>query len=199
MTHSSPKFGRFVTWGACSRCGARVNIKTLARERLTGLLVCTASSGRPVRFCLDPWPQVYDFQVTPDRSIEPPPEPLPTRWMLDNIFSAGTYNSVAAGTPAAYANAPKAAPSDEVRLQSYLIPPPNTYTVGNASFTGYENLINQNQDRATVVHINPANYDGTFVPSNSVRTVTPPSEAQELADLEADAGWTPPWAVEEGI
>ncbi len=199
MRNEKPKFGSTVLWGACSRCNARVRYDTLCRERLTGLLVCGPASGRPVRYCLDPWPQVYDFQVSPDRSIEPPPEPLPTRWMLDDIFSAGTYNSVAAGTPAAYANAPKPAPSDEVRLQSYLVPPRNTYTVGNYSFVPYQNALNQNQDRATLVTINPANYDGTFVPSNSVRTVIEPSEASELEDLEADAGWTPPWAVEEGI
>ena len=199
MRHNQPRFGRFVVWGACSRCGARVRYDTLARERLTGLLVCTASSGRPVRFCLDPWPEVYDFQAYPDRSIEPPPEPLPARWMLDNIFSASTYNSVAAGTPGAYANAPKAAPADASRLQALLVPPAGTYNRGNANFIDYQTTLNQSQNRQTVDFINPANYDGTFVPSNSVRTVTPPSEATELADLELDAGWTPPWAAQEEI
>ncbi len=199
MRNEKPRFGRFVLWGACSRCGARCRYDTLARERLTGLLVCTASSGRPVRFCLDPWPEIFDFQAYPDRSIEPPPEPLPARWMLDDIFSATTYNSVASGTPAAYANAPKPAPADAARLQALLIPPPGTYNVGKANFIDYQTTLNQSQNRQTVDFINPANYDGTFVPSNSVRTVIPPSEAAELADLELDAGWTPPWSVQEEI
>jgi len=189
-----PKFGRFNTWGACSRCGARVLYDTLARERLTGLLVCTRASGRPVTPCLDPWPAVYDFQVTPDRSIEPPSEPLPSRYMLDNIFSASTYNSVAVGIFGVYANAPKAAPADMSRLQALLIPPPGTYNRGTANFSSYANTLNQNQNRETLVTINPAGYDGTFVPSNSIRTVTPPEPEAAIA-----GEWQPPWAVVKGI
>lgn len=158
MHEGKPKFGRFETWGACSRCGARVRYSTLARERLTGLLVCTRSSGRPVTPCLDPWPPVYDFQVTPDRSIEPPPEPLPARWGLDDIFS------VALGL--------KPWIPDAARLQALLIPPNNNR--GTASFTSYRSSLDQNQDRATLQFINPQQYDGTFIPSNSVRTVEPP-------------------------
>jgi hypothetical protein len=153
-----PKFGRFETWGACSRCGARVKYSTLARERLTGLLVCTPSSGRPVKPCLDPWPPVYDFQVTPDRSIEPPPEPLPARWGLDDIWSAKLGVKVAI--------------DDKARLQALMIPPNNNRN--SASFVSYQRALNQSQDRTTVTYINSANYDGTFVPSNSVRTVEPP-------------------------
>jgi hypothetical protein len=199
LHEAKPKFGRFETWGACSRCGARVKYSTLARERLTGLLVCTSTSGRPVRPCLDPWPPVYDFQVTIDRSIEPPPEPLPARWMLDDIFSASTYNPVSKGTPGAYANAPKAAPDDSARLQALLIPPTGTYSSGVADFLTYQSSMNQHQKRTTLEVINPFNYDGTFVPSNTVRTVTPPDANAELTNLQADSGWSPPWAVRKGV
>jgi len=151
-------FGRFETWGACSRCGARVRYNTLARERLTGLLVCTSSSGRPVKPCLDPWPEVYDFQVSPDRSIEPPPEPLPVRW--------GVADDVWATAPM------KMAPSDNVRVAAFM--KMNQTSRGTASFVDYQRTLNQNQDRATVQYIDVQAYDGTFVPSNSVRTVEPP-------------------------
>ncbi len=194
MSDNKPKFGQFNTWGACSRCGARVLYKTLQRERLTGLLVCSRASGRPVTPCWDPWPAVYDFQVFPDQSIEPPPEPLPGRYMLDNIFSASTYNSVAANTPGAYANAPKAAPSDNERLRALLQPPTGTYTRGTANFSSYENALNQNQNRATLVVINPADYDGTYVPSNSVRTAFPP---EPEAAIEGET--MPPLSVIKGI
>jgi hypothetical protein len=157
LHEEKPKFGRFEVWGACSRCGARVRYNTLARERLTGLLVCTKSSGRPVRSCLDPWPPVYDFQASTDNSINPPPEPLPVRWGLDDIWSA---------------NKMKMAPADIARVQSYMIPSSNMRST--ASFVSYQRTLNQNQDRATLLHINPADYDGTFTPSNSVRTVEPP-------------------------
>jgi hypothetical protein len=157
LHEAKPKFGQFETWGACSRCGARVRYSTLARERLTGLLVCSSTSGRPVRPCLDPWPPVYDFQVHPDKSIDPPPEPLPVRWGLDKIWST---------------NDMKVAPHDSARVQSYMVPPTNLR--GTASFVSYQRTLNQNQDRATLLHINSADYDGTFVPSNSVRTVEPP-------------------------
>lgn len=182
MHEDKPKFGRFETWGACSRCGARVNYKTLARERLTGLLVCTSSSGRPVKPCLDPWPPVYDFQVLPDHSIEPPSEPLPARWGLDDIWSTAPM---------------KMAPIDAVRVELLLKPPPTPKS--SAEFTAYRQSLNQNQDRATLLFINPANYDGTFVPSNSVRTVTPPDANEQLKAVELEAGWTPPWTVVKGI
>lgn len=186
MHAKQPKFGRFETWGACSRCGARVRYNTLARERLTGLLVCTSTSGRPVKPCLDPWPPVYDFQSTSDRSIEPPPEPLPARWQLDDIFS--TFYG------------PVAAPDDAARLQSYMVPPPNTYTgASGVTFVDYQRMLFQNQNRATLEVINPQNYDGTFVPSNSVRTVTPPEPANELSNMKADSGHMPAWAIVKGV
>jgi hypothetical protein len=181
-----PKFGRFVTWGACSRCGARVRYDTLARERLTGLLVCTASSGRPVKPCLDPWPEVYDFQVFPDKSIEPPEEPLPARWGLDDIWS------VKMGI--------KQAASDAERLQALLVPPRQGFSpTSAANFISYKRNLNQNQDRASVTYINPANYDGTFVPSNSVRTVTPPNAYDQLTEIQDESGWVPPWSVVKGV
>jgi hypothetical protein len=157
LHEAKPRFGRFETWGACSRCGARVRYSTLARERLTGLLVCTKSSGRPVKPCLDPWPEVYDYQVFPDKSIEPPPEPLPVRWGLDDIWSTAKM---------------KMAPDDTVRVQAFM--KLQQTSRGTASFIDYQRTLNQNQDRATLQYINEQNYDGTFVPSNSVRTVEPP-------------------------
>jgi hypothetical protein len=182
LHEEKPKFGRFETWGACSRCGARVKYSTLARERLTGLLVCTSTSGRPVKPCLDPWPLVYDFQVFPDQSTDPPPEPLPVRWGLDDIWSTAPM---------------KMAPPDGVRLQSYLQPPATPKS--SAEFTSYRQSLNQNQDRATVTYVNPADYDGTFVPSNSVRTVAPPDANEQLEEIKLDAGWVPPWAVVKGV
>jgi hypothetical protein len=125
---------------------------------------------------------VFDFQVFPDNSTDPPPEPLPVRWGLDDIWSA---------------NKMKMAPDDGARLQSLLIPP-NTPT-SSASFTSYRTSLNQNQDRPTVTHINAANYDGTFIPSNSVRTVEPPDANEQLENLKEDSGWIPPWTVVKGI
>jgi hypothetical protein len=61
---------------------------------------------------------------------------------------------------------------DAARLQALLIPPNNNR--GTASFTSYRSSLDQNQDRATLQFINPQQYDGTFIPSNSVRTVEPP-------------------------
>lgn len=202
MRHRQPKFRNAELWGACSRCGARVKYGTLARERLTGMLVCTAASGRPVAPCLDPWPEVFDFQVSPDRSIEPPAEPLPARWMLDAIFSAGTFNNVAAGTPSAYAQAPMFAPDDATRLNALLRT--QFQNKSTQDFTYYKNAINQGQNPLSVTTINAANYDGTFVPSGSVRTVTPPDEHQELLNTGADPSTgnqfgAPPWAVQKGV
>lgn len=185
MRHQDPPFGRFTTWGACSRCGARVKYSTLARERLTGLLVCTSASGRPTRPCLDPWPEVFDFKVAPDRSIEPPREPLPTRWMLDDIFSA--VRDI------------KPAPDDATRLNAFL--GMHFQAAGAASFESYRLGLNQNQDVASVTTINSANYDGTFVPSNSLRTSTPPT-APTTIGIEAASGDTllsVPWAKAKGI
>lgn len=132
--------------------------------------------------CLDPWPPVYDFQVFPDNSTDPPPEPLPVRWGLDDIWSANPYTL---------------APSDAIRLQS-LLKPPNTPT-STASFVDYQRSLNQNQDRATLQYVNPADYDGTFIPSTSVRTVEPPDANQQLEEIKLDAGWTPPWSVTKGV
>lgn len=177
--------------------------KTLARERLTGLLVCTASSGRPTRFCLDPWPAVYDFQAKSDNSLNPPPEPLPARWMLDDIFSAGTYNSVAAGTPRAYANAPKAAPDDANRVAHFLKLQFQTAIKSAVDFTAYRNALNQNQNVPSVVSINPANYDGTFVPSNSiVKTPTPNASNVDNMSVDHETGdrlIAPQWAIQKGV
>jgi len=187
MQHIKPRFGRFETWGACSRCGARVRYSTLARERLTGLLVCTSASGRPVKPCLDPWPPVFDFQVTPDRSIEPPAEPLPVRWGLDDIWSG---------------NAMKMAPDDATRLQAFM--KLNFQTKGSIDFTSYRGSTPPNQQPTSVVSTFTANYDGTFVPSNSVRTVVPPDPTQQMENVNTEPASgdqlvAPPWAVRKGI
>lgn len=200
--HSAkPKFRFAELWGACSRCNARVRYDTLERERLTGLLVCGPRSGRPVRYCLDPWPAVYDFQVYSDKSTDPPPEPLPLRYNLDDIWGAGP----ASGTPADFAAAPKAAPDDATRLAALLSSVPYYAQLGKAAafpspIAPLDTLV---QSVTTIV---PADYDGTFLPSSSVRTVTPPNEATELAnvsktdpDIPTDKVWTPPWAQTQGV
>ena len=89
------------------------------------------------------------------------------------------------------------APDDAARIQSYMIPPVSTR--GTASFTSYRTSLEQNQDRTTVTHINEAKYDGTFVPSNSVRTVEPPDANDQLENLQDDSGWMPPWSVVKGV
>lgn len=200
---AEPKFRSAELWGACSRCNARVKYSTLARERLTGLLVCTKASGRAVRPCWDPWPPVFDFQVSPDKSIEPPPEPLPLRYNLDNIWG----NGPASGTTATFANAPAPAPDDATRLAAMLRAPPYYVILGKtASFAGVRSLA---QPVLSVVAnletILPSDYDGTFLPSNSVRTVTPPVAATELANVLLtdkdvdDQIWSPPWAARKGV
>lgn len=191
-----PKFAPYATWGACSRCNARVLYSTLSRERLTGLLVCTKRSGRATRPCWDPWPEIFDFQAFPDKSIEPPPEPLPLRWNLDDIWG----NGPSVGTTAVFANAPKAAPDDATRLAKLLSTVPYYANIGkSAAFRGPDATLNAKVYNLTTFP--PQDYDGTFIPSSSVRTVTPPNEATELAnvtktdpDFPNDSLWSPPWA-----
>lgn len=199
-TARKPKFAPAETWGACSRCNCRVPYKSLRRERLTGLLVCSASSGRPVNPCWDPWPPFYDFQAYPDRSIEPPPEPLPLRYNLDAIWG----NGPAFGTTATFANAPAPAPDDATRLQALLTSVPYYANLGrSAAFLAPRS--NVSTDVFNLNTIVAANYDGTFIPSTSVRTVTPPDEAAELAAVNEtdkdvfDPLWSPPWAVVKNV
>jgi hypothetical protein len=128
-----------------------------------------------------------DFQVTPDRSIEPPTEPLPVRWGLDTIWSG---------------NAMKMAPDDATRLQSFM--KLNFQTKGSTDFSSYALSTPGDQNRIAVTTIVPQNYDGTFVPSNSVRTVTPPDPAQQLANTGAEPASgnqlkAPPWATRKGV
>jgi len=196
-----PKFGPAELWGACSRCNARVRYVTLKRERLTGLLVCSAASGRPVRPCWDPWPEVYDFQAFPDKSIEPPPEPLPLRYNLDAIWGNGPTS----GTTETFADAPAPAPDDATRLARLLTSVPYYASLGkSAAFMGPNPTLAQ--EVVTLNTIVPANYDGTFVPSNSVRTTLPPDAATELADVlktdkdvPQDSLHAPPWAAVKGV
>ncbi len=191
-----PSFASTETWGACSRCNARVRYSSLRRERLTGLLVCSATSGRPVNPCWDPWPAVYDFQAFPDKSIEPPPEPLPLRYNLDAIWGNGPVS----GTTEDFANAPAPAPDDATRLANLLTSVPYYANLGkSAAFMGPNPTLRQTI--INLVTFTPANYDGTFLPSSSVRTVTPPNEATELDDVTrtdkdvSDKIWSPPWAA----
>jgi hypothetical protein len=141
----------------------------LRRERLTGLLVCSSASGRPVSPCWDPWPPVYDFQVKPDRSIEPPAEPLPARWNLDTIWGQSA--------------SPTPAPDDATRLQALQTVP---YYAQLGKTVGFPQLPPVPLTIASVTTIRPAEYDGTFIPSNSVRTVLPPNAADELNVIGAD-------------
>ncbi len=198
---AKPKFAPAALWGACSRCGARVLYSTLRRERLTGLLMCTPASGRGTRSCWDPWPEIFDFQAYPDKSIEPPPEPLPARWNLDDIWGSGPSS----GTPSTFANAPTPAPDDATRLANLLNSVPYYGTLGrSAAFMAPSaTLAAQVQRLTTIVS---ADYDGTFVPSTSVRTVTPPDENTELTnvpktdkDAPNDALWSPPWEAVKGV
>lgn len=190
-----PKFPPYAVWGACSRCNARVLYSTLKRERLTGLLVCSRASGRPVNSCWDPWPEVYNFQVKPDHSIEPPSEPLPLRYNLDSIWG----NGPTAGTTSTFAAAPKAAPDDATRLQNLLGSVPYYSNIGkSAAFTGPNASLPSQVGNLTTIF--PADYDGTFIPSNSVRTTLPPNEGTELTDVSQtdsdvpDTLQAPPWA-----
>jgi hypothetical protein len=199
--NAKPKFGPYKTWGACSRCNARVLYSTLVRERLTGLLVCGPSSGRPVRFCFDPWPAFYDYQAFTDKSIEPPPEPLPLRYNLDNIWGSGPTE----GPTAVFAAAPAAAPDDATRLSRLLTSVPYYAQQGiSAAFVSRGNT--PGAEIFNAVTIVPANYDGTFVPSSSIRTVTPPNEGTELANLSKTDADVPgdtivsyPWNVVKGV
>lgn len=167
---------------------------------MTGLLVCTPASGRPVRSCWDPWPAVYDFQAYPDKSIEPPAEPLPLRYNLDAIWGNGPET----GTTAVFANAPTPAPDDATRLNNLLTSVPYYANIGKSAafMSPHAPLSVKVQKLTTVV---PANYDGTFLPSSSVRTVTPPNEATELANVSKtdkdvpDTIWSPPWAQVKGV
>jgi hypothetical protein len=139
----------------------------------------------------------------PDRSIEPPPEPLPLRYNLDNIWG----NGPASGTTSTFANAPKPAPDDATRLAALLKAPPYYALLGkSANFAGLQSLA---QPLATeVANLDtflPSDYDGTFIPSNSVRTVTPPDAYTELANVTktdkdvSDSFWSPPWAAQKGV
>lgn len=197
---AKPKFGFAQLWGACSRCNARVLYSTLKRERLTGLLVCSSTSGRSVRSCWDPWPEFYDFQAFTDRSIEPPPEPLPLRYNMDDIWGSGPSS----GTTKVFASAPTPAPDDATRLQNLIRSVPYYASIGtSAAFMAPNSLLaSQVANLTTIV---PADYDGTFLPSNSIRTVPPPDEAAErVAVSETDKDvpdklWSPPWSVVKGI
>ena len=200
--HRTPKpsFRFAETWGACSRCGARVRYASLRRERLTGLLVCSSASGRPVNPCWDPWPPVYDFQAFPDKSLDPPPEPLPLRYNLDDIWG----NGPSSGTTETFANAPAPAPDDATRLANLLTSVPYYASLGkSAAFMGPNPTVAQAVK--TLTTIVTANYDGTFIPSNSVRTTVPPDEATELDAVTrtdkdvSDKIWSPPWSTVKGV
>lgn len=205
MTHAirtaKPKFGASEVWAACPRCNARVRYSSLRRERLTGLLVCSSTSGRGTRSCWDPWPEVYDFQSYPDNSLDAPPEPFPLRYNLDAIWGNGPET----GTTATFANAPAPAPDDATRLDAILATVPYYAMLGkSAAFMGPQAPLSAKITNLTTVV--PANYDGTFLPSGSVRTVVPPNEEAELEavqrtdkDIPDDALWAPPWAASKGV
>jgi hypothetical protein len=135
---------------------------------------------------------VYDFQAFTDKSIEPPPEPLPLRYNLDNIWG----NGPAHGTTTTFANAPAPAPDDATRLQNLLTSVPYYAQLGRtAAFVGPRATLSAEVFNLTTIV--PQNYDGTFLPSNSVRTVLPPDEGAELAGVETVSGY--PWSVVKGV
>lgn len=184
-SHSvKPKFRNAEVWGACARCGARVRYATLQRERLTGLLVCTPASGRPVKSCLDPWPEVYDFQAYSDKSTDPPPEPMPARWNLDDLWGSGAN--------------PKAAPDDATRLANIISSVPYYARLGKSAAFDFRGPT-LDQQIATAVNIVPADWDGTFLPSGSVRTVKPQQPtADDVSSSDVDLTaklWGPPAAA----
>lgn len=145
--------------------------------------MCTPASGRGTRSCWDPWPAFYDFQVKPDKSIEPPAEPLPLRYNLDAIWG----NGPTAGTTEDFANAPEAAPDDDTRYAQLVRSVPY-YAQGGVS-AGFASPNPPLPWRiAEVTTIIAADYDGTFVPSSSVRTVTPPNALAELNAIGVDPG-----------
>lgn len=153
-----------------------------------------------MRFCWDPWPAVYDFQAFPDNSINPPAEPLPLRYNLDAIWGNGPVR----GTTTTFASAPAPAPDDATRLARLLTSVPYYSGLGkSAAFAGPNApLSTKVQNLTTIV---PANWDGTFVPSGSVRTTLPPNEAGELAGVSQtdkdvpDTLWSPPWSQVKGV
>jgi hypothetical protein len=105
------------------------------------------------------------------------------------------------GTTSVFAAAPAAAPDDATRLAKLLTSVPYYANLGkSAAFMGPNAPISNVVTNLTTIV--PQDYDGTFIPSNSVRTVTPPDEATELAnvtktdsDLPNDQLWSPPWAA----
>lgn len=112
--------------------------------------------------------------------MEPPPEPLPARWNLDDIWSTG--------------NNPTPAPDDVTRLHRVIKDVPYYALLGKtAAFPVLPSVRLVIEDVTT---INPANYDGTFLPSSSVRTVTPPDEAAGLNAIGKDRDLTVwPWST----
>jgi len=105
------------------------------------------------------------------------------------------------GTTSVFAAAPAAAPDDATRLAKLLTSVPYYAGLGkSAAFMGPNAPVSSKVFNLTTIV--PQDYDGTFIPSNSVRTVTPPNEATELAnvtktdpDLPNDQLWSPPWAA----
>lgn len=122
---------------------------------------------------------------------------MPLRYNLDAIWGGGPER----GTTSTFANAPKPAPDDATRLNALLTSVPYYANMGkSAAFMGPGAPLSTKVFNLT--SIVAANYDGTFVPSSSIRTTTPPSEAAEMAgvsetdkDVPADKIWSPPWAA----
>lgn len=162
--------------------------------------MCSRASGRSVNPCWDPWPDYFSFQSYPDNSINPPNEPLPLRYNLDDIWG----NGPAFGTTSVFANAPAPAPDDATRLAKLLSTVPYYANSGrSAAFMSPNAMLGAKVFNLTTIV--PQNYDGTFVPSNSIRTVTPPNEGTELDNITrtdkdvTDQVWSPPWAAAQKV
>jgi hypothetical protein len=119
---------------------------------------------------------------------------------MDAIWSNGPES----GNTSDFANAPAPAPDDATRLARLLTSVPYYANMGkSAAFMGPNPTVAQSIIDVTTIAA--ANYDGTFIPSNSVRTTVPPDAAAQLDDVTrtdkdvADALWSPPWASVKGV
>jgi hypothetical protein len=159
----------------------------------TGLLVCTKASGRSTRPCWDPWPAFYDFQALISRSNR---RPNRCRCATLTTFGAPVLQS------AQLTLLPMRRPQLQTTRRGWRSCLRRYYAnLGqSAAFIGPEARLSDTVfNLQTIV---PQDYDGTFIPSSSVRTVTPPSEATELdvitktdKDMPDDQIWSPPWSV----
>src|SRR5712671_2554753 len=112
------------------REGCKQNFASRTADRVTRL----QQGVRPRCVALlGPVARSVQFSGVPDNSINPPSEPLPLRYNLDDIWGSGP----ATGTTTTFANAPAAAPDDATRLANLLTSVPYYASLGqSAAFIG---------------------------------------------------------------